>query len=81
MDGDQFRHGYYRGKICNFMRDNRPDFEPFIVDEPFDTFIRSLSKDGTFGGNECLVAFSRLFDAKICIHQVTICYSFSPNGS
>ncbi|CAF2241926.1 unnamed protein product [Rotaria magnacalcarata] len=70
MDGDQHRHAYYREKICDYMRANRPDFEPFIVDESFDTFIRSLSKDGTFGGNECLVAFSRLFDARICIHQL-----------
>ena len=54
------------------MRTNREDFEPFITDQSFDAFIGSLSKDGTYGGNECIVAFSRLFDAKICIHQVTI---------
>jgi len=72
IDGDQHRHGYYREKICDFMRTHREDFEPFIVDQPFDTFIRSISKNGTYGGNECLVAFSRLFDAKICIHQVII---------
>ncbi|CAF4862977.1 unnamed protein product [Rotaria sp. Silwood1] len=83
MDGDQHRHGYYREKICDYMRANRTDFEPFIVDQPFDTFIRSLSKDGTYGGNECLVAFSRLFDAKICIHQLNqpvwiVCFSDSP---
>jgi hypothetical protein len=72
VDGNQTRHGYYREKICEFMRTNRPDFEPFIVDQTFDAFIRSLSKDGTFGGNECLVAFSRLYDTKICIHQVII---------
>ncbi|CAF1089394.1 unnamed protein product [Rotaria sordida] len=83
MDGDQHRHSYYREKICDYMRINRADFEPFIVDQPFDAFIRSLSKDGTYGGNECLVAFSRLFDAKICIHQLNqpvwiVCFSDSP---
>ncbi|CAF2579869.1 unnamed protein product [Rotaria sp. Silwood2] len=83
MDGDQYRHGYYREKICDYMRTNRVDFEPFITDQSFDAFIRSLSKDGTYGGNECLVAFSRLFDAKICIHQLNqpvwiVCFSDSP---
>ena len=71
MDGNQSRHVFYRQQICDFMRYNRTDFEPFIVDQPFDSFLRSLSKDGTYGGNECLVAFSRLYDARICIHQVS----------
>lgn len=70
MDGDQNSYQYYREKICHFIKMNRKDFEPFIIDESFDEFIEILSKDGTFGGNECLVAFSHLFDAKICIHQV-----------
>lgn len=72
LEGNQHRYAYYREKICDYMHANRADFEPFIVDESFDTFMRSLSKDGTYGGNECLVAFSRLFDARICIHQVII---------
>ena len=70
MDGSQQRHGFYREQICDFMRKNREDFEPFIVDQPFDAFMRSLAKDGTYGGNESIVAFSRLYDARICIHQV-----------
>ncbi|UJR14922.1 hypothetical protein I4U23_001904 [Adineta vaga] len=83
LDGDQHRHAYYREKICDFMRTNRVDFEPFIVDQPFDSFLRSLSKNGTFGGNECIVAFSRLFDTKICIHQLNqpvwiVCFSDRP---
>ncbi|CAF1274567.1 unnamed protein product [Adineta steineri] len=83
MDGDQHRHASYREKICDYMRNNREDFEPFIVDQTFDAFVRSLSKDGTYGGNECIVAFSRLFDAKICIHQLNqpvwiVCFSDPP---
>ena len=70
MDGNQQRHGFYREQICDFMRRNREDFEPFIVDQPFDAFMRSLAQDGTYGGNESVVAFSRLYDARICIHQV-----------
>jgi hypothetical protein len=50
---------------------NREDFEPFMIDKSFDKFIHILSKDGTFSGNECLVAFSRHFYAKIGIHQVS----------
>lgn len=70
LEGEQSRHGFYREQICDYMTKNREDFEPFIIDQPFDSFIRSLSKDGTYGGNECIVAFSRLYDARICIHQV-----------
>ncbi len=72
MDGDQHRHADYRKQIYDYMRTHREDFEPFIVDQSFDAFLRSISKDGTYGGNECIVAFSRLFNAKICIHQVMI---------
>lgn len=70
MEGTQHRHKYYRLQICEFIERNRNDFEPFIVDQSFEAFLRSMSKDGTYGGNECLVAFSRLYDARICIHQV-----------
>ena len=70
MEGDQHKHKQYREQICDYMRTHREYFEPFIVDQSFEAFVKSLSKDGTYGGNECLVAFSRLFDAKICIHQV-----------
>ncbi len=59
------------------MRTNREDFQPFIVDKSFDAFIRELSKDGTYGGNECLVAFARRFDARICVHQVIVQISYS----
>ena len=83
LDGNQQRHRFYREQICQFMHENREDFEPFIIDQPFDTFLKSLGKDGTYGGNECLVAFSRLYDAKICIHQLnqpvwTVCFSDRP---
>ena len=72
MEGNQHRHGHYRKQICDYMRNHRDEFEPFVVDQPFDTFLQSMAKDGTYGGNECLVAFSRLYDAKICIHQVIL---------
>lgn len=74
LDGDQHRHSFYREKICEYMMKNREDFEPFIVDQSFDAFMKSLSKDGTYGGNESIVACSRLFDARICIHQVRMIY-------
>jgi hypothetical protein len=46
----------------------------FIVGKSFDEFIHILSKHGTFGGNECLIAFLRHFDAKICTQQVNYCF-------
>ena len=46
LDGDQARHAYYREQICDFMRTHQEDFRPFIVDQPFNTFMRALSKLG-----------------------------------
>jgi hypothetical protein len=44
---------------------NREDFEPFMIDKSFDKFIHILSKDGTFSGNECLVAFQISLNMKL----------------
>ncbi|CAF1300266.1 unnamed protein product [Didymodactylos carnosus] len=70
MDGDAGRHAMYREQVCDYILKNRQDFEPFIVDQPFDTYIKSLAKDGTYAGNESIVAFARLHNAKICVHQL-----------
>jgi hypothetical protein len=70
MDNDQNLYAYYREKICDFIQRNREDFEPFIIGRSLDEFLRILSRNGTSGGNECITAFSRLYSAKIHIHQV-----------
>ena len=37
---------------------------------PFDSYINNLEKSGTYGGNDALVAFSRLYKLEINLHQL-----------
>lgn len=111
MVGDENQHLIYRKSVCNFMRENREDFEPFVValiadneDEEnngngngnnnraigktrqatrelansakkvdaFEKYIRNLEQPGTYADNGCLVAFARLNQVDINIHQLNL---------
>ena len=51
-----------------FLRD---DFEPFVEDDiSFDDHVSSLSEQGTFGGNDAIVAWARLHLCTVVIHQL-----------
>ncbi len=53
------------------MREHRDDFEPFLVDEvSFDRHLELLARDGTFAGNDSIVALSRIHSATLVIHQL-----------
>ena len=53
------------------MRQHRDDFEPFVEDDiSFDNHLASLAENGTFGGNDSIVAFARLHDVTVVIHQL-----------
>ena len=52
----------------SFFRD---DFEPFVEDDmSFDDHLSSLSEQGTFGGNDAIVAWARLHQCTVAIHQL-----------
>jgi len=71
LDGNIHEHMLHRQDVVQFMTDNRDDFEPFVEDDiSFDEHIRNLSESGTFGGNDSIVAFSRLHDLTVVIHQL-----------
>ena len=71
MTGSSDLHATLRREVVDYMRRNREDFEPFVVDEiSFDRHLELLAQDGTFGGNDSIVAFSRLKDATVVIHQL-----------
>ena len=55
-----------------YMRNHREDFEPFHSDEnvPFDQHLDLLERDGTYAGNDVLVAFARAHNITIAIHQL-----------
>lgn len=71
LDGNSEDHMKYRLEVVQFMKDHRDDFEPFVEDDiSFDQHLQNLSKVGTFGGNDSIVAFARLHDLTVVIHQL-----------
>jgi len=71
VDGSRATHGKHRMEVVKYMRQHRLHFEPFVEDEiDFSDHLKRLSEMGTFGGNECIVAFARIHKAMVVIHQV-----------
>ncbi|XP_059085347.1 OTU domain-containing protein 3-like [Tigriopus californicus] len=71
LHGTSEEHANYRQDVVNFMRQHVSDYEPFLVDEPsFDRHLELLAQDGTFGGNDSIVAFSRMLTVTVVIHQL-----------
>jgi OTU domain-containing protein 3 len=71
LEGDSRNHMDHRRAVVDFMKKHRPDFEPFVEDdEPFEKYIQSLAQNGTFAGNDAIVAFARLHDVTVVIHQL-----------
>ena len=57
--------------VSNFFLVFRDDFEPFVEDDiSFDDHLSSLSEQGTFGGNDAIVAWARLHQCTVVIHQL-----------
>eukprot|EP00124_Ichthyophonus_hoferi_P002971 Ihof_evm4s230 gene=Ihof_evmTU4s230 len=68
---DDGLHAEYRLRIVEYMRKHRGDFEPFVEDDvSFDDHIKSLAENGTFGGNDSIVAFARLMKVNVTIHRL-----------
>jgi len=71
LEGHTRNHVEHRRAVVQYMRDNRPDFEPFVEDDvPFEKYVQSLSQPGTFAGNDAIVAFARLHNVTVVIHQL-----------
>ncbi|ODN02410.1 OTU domain-containing protein 3 [Orchesella cincta] len=69
--GNSRNHLDYRRAVVQYMRDFRSDFEPFVEDDvPFDKYVHNLSQPGTFAGNDAIVAFARLQNVTVVIHQL-----------
>jgi hypothetical protein len=71
LEGDSRNHMDHRRAVVDFMKKHRPDFEPFVEDdEPFEKYIQGLAQSGTFAGNDAIVAFARLHNVTVVIHQL-----------
>ncbi len=69
--GTPEKHQSLRQETVNYMKNHRQDFEPFQDESlPFDTHLECLSRDGTYAGNDSLVAFAKAKQVTIAIHQL-----------
>ncbi|VDO36022.1 unnamed protein product [Onchocerca flexuosa] len=69
LDGHTGNHLKHRLDTVRYMINHRSHFEPFI-DVPFDRYVNDLSRPGTYAGQDALVAFARLHEVNIIIHQL-----------
>nr|CAB3264600.1 OTU domain-containing protein 3-like [Phallusia mammillata] len=71
IDGHSSRHLYHREQTVRYMVEHRNDFEPFVEDDcTFDNHVRKLRQDGTYAGNDAIVAFARNNNVNVVIHQL-----------
>jgi len=71
LDGDDHAHARHRQDVVRYITEHRADFEPFIEDDvPFTQHVQNLAQDGTYGGNDSIVAFARLHKLTVVIHQL-----------
>uniref|UniRef100_A0A8C4WW19 OTU domain-containing protein 3 n=1 Tax=Eptatretus burgeri TaxID=7764 RepID=A0A8C4WW19_EPTBU len=71
LDGHEDNHLLRRSQTIEYILKHRLDFEPFVEDDmPFERHVANLSKDGTFAGNDAIVAFARNHQLTVVIHQL-----------
>uniref|UniRef100_A0A0N5AG34 OTU domain-containing protein n=1 Tax=Syphacia muris TaxID=451379 RepID=A0A0N5AG34_9BILA len=69
LEGHSRNHMKHRMDTVRYMIAHRKHFEPFI-DIPFERYVDNLSRPGTYAGQDALVAFARLHQVNIVIHQL-----------
>nr|XP_014353635.1 PREDICTED: OTU domain-containing protein 3 [Latimeria chalumnae] len=71
LEGHSLNHLKHRQETVDYMIQHREDFEPFVEDDvPFDKHVSNLAKPGTFAGNDAIVAFARINQVNVVIHQL-----------
>ncbi|KAH8042131.1 hypothetical protein MRX96_028618 [Rhipicephalus microplus] len=71
LEGHTRNHLKYRFETVQYMKEHRNDFEPFVEDDvPFDQHLHNLGQPGTYAGNDAIVAFAKLRELVIVIHQL-----------
>ena len=71
LEGNPQNHSNHRLNVVNYMRNHRDHFEDFVEDnKPFDDHLRDLEEVGFYGGNGSIVAFARLHNLTVHLHQL-----------
>lgn len=64
-------HKIHRRETVDFIVLHRDEFEPFVEDDvPFDRHVACLVDEGTYAGNDSIVAFARNHGVTVVIHQL-----------
>ncbi|KAK3583745.1 hypothetical protein CHS0354_022777 [Potamilus streckersoni] len=72
MDGHVRDHYKHRQDVVRYMMEHRSDFEPFLDESvTFERHIGHIRQIGTYVGNDAIVAFARLHQVSIVIHQLS----------
>lgn len=72
VEGSESNHSLYRTKIVQHVTDHKDEYAIFHEQEEektFDERLKKLKKNGTYGGQESLVAFARVFKRVVFVHQ------------
>lgn len=70
LNGDNNVHGRHRKDVVGYMKENKEDFAPFLDETvTFEKYLSNLASNGTYGGNDSIVAFARKNKVDVVIHQ------------
>lgn len=74
------RHQEIRANVCEYMKQNRQQFEPFLDEtESFDDRMRRMEEDAVYGDNTEIVAFAQRYETNVHIYQADQMYVVSCN--
>lgn len=69
MEENENNYEEYRKKCVEYMKENKDDFSPFLEEEePIDTYIEKMSKNGEWGGNLEIYALSKALNCNFYIY-------------
>lgn len=57
-----------RQRVVKHLQDNLDEFSPFLL-EDFEAYCNKMNRDGVWGGNLELVAFSHCYAVTVVVHQ------------
>ena len=71
LEGHQENHFKHRCDVVDYMVEHRYAFEPFLEDGiSFNRYTAGLRNKGTHAGNDAIVAFAKIYDLNVIIHQL-----------
>lgn len=69
MENTELNHLFYRKAACEYMRENKEYFLPFLDEgTTFENYVHKMSFSGVWGGNLEIYAISRKFSIEVHIH-------------